>query len=175
MFFQGFDDYNIDPKLSAENVQCIHTSNDKGTRKRDCNQNWLMGNCGEYQDARGDYPRGSHGLCPGFYNSAFQYKFLAQNNFKNCRDDKIVTDFPRLFQMGYLETRKSEVQGTLFARTTKIPPHTSAFDFYFYDSSTLTPPKVPAQVFHDDPMMLIADCLVMKDDADSIKKYRKIK
>ena len=55
----GFDDYKFDPRLSAENVQCIHTSSDKGTkRKSDCNQNWLMGNCGESQDGRGDYPKG---------------------------------------------------------------------------------------------------------------------
>lgn len=37
----------IDFKLSAQNVQCIHTnSGDKGTRHFNCHQNWRLGNCG---------------------------------------------------------------------------------------------------------------------------------
>ncbi len=40
----------IDFKLSAQNVQCIHTnSGDKGTRHFTCHQNWRLGNCGVTQ------------------------------------------------------------------------------------------------------------------------------
>lgn len=41
---------NADPKLAALEAQCIHTDADNlGTRERNCNQDWLMGYCGETQ------------------------------------------------------------------------------------------------------------------------------
>lgn len=48
----GFENakLNADPKLAAQNSQCIHTaSGGYGTRERICHQNWSMGNCGESQ------------------------------------------------------------------------------------------------------------------------------
>lgn len=47
----GFDGgKNADPKMAAIHSQCIHTaSGGYGTRERTCDQNWLMGNCGEQQ------------------------------------------------------------------------------------------------------------------------------
>lgn len=63
---------------SAKFVQCVHTSNNAGTIKRNCHQNWAMGNCGISQIASGPPPKlHSHVLCPYFYNSAFQNKFAA--------------------------------------------------------------------------------------------------
>lgn len=48
-----------DSKLSADNVQCIHTNSvGFGTLKRDCHQDWNMGSCGNYQAANGPYPKG---------------------------------------------------------------------------------------------------------------------
>lgn len=45
-----FDIRPNDFKLSAQNVQCIHTnSRDKGTRHFNCHQNWRLGNCGYSQ------------------------------------------------------------------------------------------------------------------------------
>ena len=42
-----------DPLAAAKNVQCIHTSIDGGTLRRNCNQDWLMGICGIFQYAAG--------------------------------------------------------------------------------------------------------------------------
>jgi hypothetical protein len=47
-----------DPTLAAKNVQCIHTSSDKGTSSRNCCQNWNMGDCGKRQPAAGPFPKG---------------------------------------------------------------------------------------------------------------------
>lgn len=64
-----------------------------------------MGNCGRSQAAAGPRPKGSHGLCPYFYNSAFQHKFLAITPPKQCTQSKrcINETFPIDFRMGYLE------------------------------------------------------------------------
>lgn len=96
-----------DPKDAAQNVQCIHTSSDKGTSKRNCHQNWMMGNCGKSQVAAGPKPKGSHGLCPYFYNSAFWFKFLAIPRPKNCDVTQRYNEtWPEDFRMGYMEDRK---------------------------------------------------------------------
>lgn len=69
---------NLIPTLAAKNVQCkiriwsglmwqvtmilfkgIHTSISKGTMKRNCHQDWLMGRCGRTQEAAGPAPKGS--------------------------------------------------------------------------------------------------------------------
>lgn len=44
----GFDHHTIQPdhRVAAQNVQCIHTSRDKGTRFYNCHQDWRLGNCG---------------------------------------------------------------------------------------------------------------------------------
>ncbi|CAO1409365.1 unnamed protein product [Diamesa serratosioi] len=112
-----------DPKLAAKNVQCIHTSNDKGTIKRDCHQNWLMGYCGFFQFAAGAYPKGSHGLCPYFYNTAFKYDFLATNNTYGCYSARPTTVYPEFFRMGYNENRKNKVFGDLFSPTAFVYPY----------------------------------------------------
>lgn len=73
-----------------------------------------------------------------------------------------------MFKMGYLEKRKTEVQGTLFARTTKIPPHISTFDFFFYDSSTNKP------ISMDDNLIRASDCLMMKNNVKSQLRYKRL-
>lgn len=46
----GFEKNNDDPKLAAQNSQCIHTAaGGYGTREQICHQDWWMGNCGESQ------------------------------------------------------------------------------------------------------------------------------
>lgn len=103
----GFD-YRPQPDHSsaAKNVQCIHTSSDKGTRHTLCDQNWKMGNCGQSQAAAGPPPKGSHGLCPYFYNSAFTHNFYAIPKPKECSSRRFATSWPENFKMGYSETRK---------------------------------------------------------------------
>lgn len=60
---------------SASFVQCIHTSNDKGTMDRYCPVNINMGKCGQSQPGSTARPYLSHGLCPVFYNNAFDVDF----------------------------------------------------------------------------------------------------
>jgi hypothetical protein len=121
----GFDQQieTVDPKLAAQNVECIHTSYDAGTSERRCHQNWNMGCCGwlvvnlilikiypqnlthfrRYQLGEETYPRGSHGLCNYFFNVAFEKQFLAVPNLYGCYEVNPVKTWPDGFQMGYME------------------------------------------------------------------------
>ncbi|XP_037034172.1 pancreatic triacylglycerol lipase-like [Bradysia coprophila] len=128
----GFDNNILhsrnSPRNSAQNVQCIHTSANKGTRKRDCHQNWNMGNCGNTQAAAGPRPLGSHGLCPYFYTTAFQHRFLAIPKPSNCRSNRIAPgNIIGNFSMGYMDALKYEGRFTeghdFFANTFKTPPY----------------------------------------------------
>lgn len=116
----GFDYlYKKDPKRAAKNVQCIHTSNNAGTKERNCHQDWLMGHCGQYQDAANvteavfcalvrncpTQPLLSHSTCPYFYNSAFKNDFVANNRYK-CSSKRMVKNLPANFKMGFMESRK---------------------------------------------------------------------
>lgn len=65
------------PKSSAKNVQCIHTDGLFGTMMRNCNQDWLMGQCGLTQVAASTSFYQAHRLCPILYNSAFTNRFNA--------------------------------------------------------------------------------------------------
>ncbi|XP_053659623.1 uncharacterized protein LOC128708669 [Anopheles marshallii] len=125
----GFDSdrafKQMDFRNAAKNVQCVHTSIDKGTKfPNKCHQNWRMGQCGLRQAAAGPPPLGSHGLCPVFYNLAFKYQFLAQPKPLECLSLSEIATYPRNYRMGYMETRKSEVRGELFAQTSDVYPYT---------------------------------------------------
>lgn len=98
------------PQLAAQNVQCIHTSYDKGTALRNCHQNWNMGQCGWLQTAAGPPPFGSHGLCPYFYVSAFAAPFRAmERRPPGCpaskRDAPAAERLQEGYFMGYDEMR----------------------------------------------------------------------
>lgn len=105
----GFDHHTIQPdqRAAAQNVQCIHTSRDKGTRFYNCHQDWRLGNCGFAQVAAGDPPFGSHGLCPYMYVSAFENNFYAIDKPETCTSKRYVRYRPEKFKMGYMEKRKS--------------------------------------------------------------------
>ncbi|XP_058463312.1 uncharacterized protein LOC131437771 [Malaya genurostris] len=124
----GFDQDHffrrIDFRSAAKNVQCIHTSTDKGTRLMNkCHQNWRMGQCGFRQPAAGKPPLGSHGLCPVFYNLAFRVKFLAEKKPTDCDMERdSAAQYPTGFRMGYLERRKGQVRGELYSQTTNRYP-----------------------------------------------------
>lgn len=94
------------PTEAAKNVQCIHTSDNYGTNVRKCHQNWNMGRCGKSQDAAGPYPKGSHGLCPYIFNSAFKHDFLAMPNKQGCETKRLAPAWPKGFRMGYFMDRK---------------------------------------------------------------------
>nr|XP_029724662.1 uncharacterized protein LOC115264794 [Aedes albopictus] len=119
-FFKGIHFRN-----AAKNVQCIHTSIDKGTKLMNkCHQDWRMGQCGFRQPASGKPPLGSHGLCPVFYNLAFETNFFAESRPLDCimlRDP--VAEYPRGFKMGYTEHRKDQVRGELYAQTLEAFPY----------------------------------------------------
>ncbi|XP_055597468.1 uncharacterized protein LOC129747337 [Uranotaenia lowii] len=105
-------------RKAAKNVQCIHTSKQYGTRfLSSCHQDWILGDCGEQQDAAPLSAFGSHGVCTLFYNSAFEHDFLAIEKPSNCTADQEAEDWPEGFKMGYMETRKTGIRGQLFART----------------------------------------------------------
>lgn len=121
----GFDGSHRakDPKLGAQNVACIDTSNDKGTSHYNCHQNFRMGYCGHWQIASGPRPLGSHGLCPYFYNISFDYKFVPDNYF-NCWSDRKANLTSSLdIRMGYLGTfNRTLVRGDIFIATARYPP-----------------------------------------------------
>lgn len=104
----GFDNRirnKCEHRAAAENVQCIYTSKNRGTRcTTGCHQNWLMGHCGDYQDAAGGFRTKSHGMCPIFYIASFEHPFYAVRT-NQC----LLTepgDFPEFYRMGYMENNK---------------------------------------------------------------------
>ncbi|XP_055856125.1 uncharacterized protein LOC129919295 [Episyrphus balteatus] len=125
----GFDWFDkFDPTVAAKNVQCIHTSKDKGTLSRNCHQNWNMGVCGMYQYASGILPGtlSSHGLCTRFYNAAFSNNFYAEHVPEQCNLVSTVPQtWPHNYKMGYMERRKSDVRGVLYASTISEYPYTT--------------------------------------------------
>lgn len=104
----GFDHLSIQPdhRVAAQNVQCIHTSRDKGTRFYNCHQDWRLGNCGFAQIAASDPPFGSHGLCPYMYVSAFENNFYAIDKPGSCQSKLYAPVWPYKYKMGYMEARK---------------------------------------------------------------------
>lgn len=104
----GFDNKvfkKCDYRGSAENVQCIHTSRNRGTRcTTGCHQNWLMGHCGEYQDAAAGLRSKSHVMCPLFYISSFENPFYAVKT--NECTLSTPAQFPEFYKMGYMENDK---------------------------------------------------------------------
>ena len=102
----------VDRRIAAKNVQCIHTSIDKGTRfTNTCHQNWKMGQCGMRQIGAQRPPLGSHGLCPIFYNSAFRNDFVAIPKRLVCPVGPLEMfrkpNYPKGYKMGYMESDKS--------------------------------------------------------------------
>lgn len=102
---------------AARNVQCIHTSAAFGTPIRDCHQDWNMGVCGLWQvggtetSLRHEFGTGSHGLCPTFYNLAFDNKFPAATKPDLCLCFSGRIAEPRYmtnFSMGYFDALKYE-------------------------------------------------------------------
>lgn len=128
--FDGWFDYRgKTPTDAAKNVACINTSSDKGSTKYNCHQNFRMGKCGESQPAAGPFPLGSHGLCPYFYNLAFDYEFVPLNLEKCISYNK--ANISSEVRMGYLgRFDKTFVRGDIFIATAATPPYViSAPDF----------------------------------------------
>lgn len=110
-----------DSKLSANYVQCIHTNSIMfGTTKRDCHQDWNMGDCGNYQAIRENVT--SHFLCPTYYNSAFSNNFAATTMPTGCVAPTTLGVYPTGFKMGYTETRTAT--GEFYAKTSLFYPYT---------------------------------------------------
>lgn len=91
-----------DPKLTAQFVTCVHTSSDKGDLRLDCNQNWRMGYCGWSQPAAGPPPLGNHGLCPYFWNCAFNNVFpVISNPYPSSCPNASDVSAPTGLRLGY--------------------------------------------------------------------------
>jgi hypothetical protein len=112
-----------DPKLASNKTSCINTSTDKGTSNYNCHRNFRMGKCGSSQPAAGPFPLGSHGLCPYFYNLAFNQTF-ASNNFFKCTSRRLanLTLSPNV-RMGYLDDYNGRALGDIFVATAKYPKY----------------------------------------------------
>lgn len=112
--------------LAAQNVACIDTSTNYGTRTYNCHQNFRMGACGFVQAAHGPYPKGSHGLCPYFYNSAFDYDFIPYNHYGyKCGSGRLAKLTPDV-KMGFLGIsymNKTEIRGDIFIATSGHSPY----------------------------------------------------
>lgn len=68
-----------------------------------------MGYCGFSQIAAGPYPLGSHGLCPYFYNSAFNNTFYAIPKPAGCPiSNRLPPIIPDGMAMGYVFNDYSE-------------------------------------------------------------------
>lgn len=81
-----------------------------------------MGKCGESQPAAGPYPLGSHGLCPYFYNLAFDYEFVPLNLEKCISPNR--ANVSKQVRMGYLgKFDKTLVRGDIFIATAAEPPY----------------------------------------------------
>lgn len=102
----GFDVLGVvDHRAAAQNVQCIHTSYDKGTRLYNCHQNFRMGNCGLSQIGAKEPPFGSHGLCTYMYVNAFENDFFAVDKPSKCTSKNPAKEVPTHYRMGYQENR----------------------------------------------------------------------
>lgn len=108
-------------KDAGVNVQCIHTNSVFwGTKKRDCHQDWNMGNCGLIQSSNENVT--SHMQCPLFYNSAFNNNFLAIPKPDACITPTTLGAYQSGFKMGYNEVRTPT--GEFYAKTGILPPYT---------------------------------------------------
>lgn len=110
-----------DSKLSGTNVQCIHTNSlFFGTMKRDCHQDWNMGNCGMYQNPAVNIT--SHLQCPLFYNSAFKNSFKAIAKPDECKLMATLGTYQDGYKMGLNEPTINK--GEFYAKTSILPPYT---------------------------------------------------
>lgn len=118
--------YRKDAMKAATFVQCINTSDDKGTNAYNCHQNWRwkwnfsrsfsvstwnhfrMGVCGQSQPGAGSPPMGSHGLCPYFFNDSFKQSYTPNNSTK-CKSNRMAKNLPSDLRMGPTEDRTSWV------------------------------------------------------------------
>jgi hypothetical protein len=105
----GFEGTNriVDPTRAAKNTACINTSSDKGATIYNCHQNFRMGYCGWSQIGAGGYPKGSHGLCPYFYNYSFKHDFVEYNYYRcgvSRASRAINTTISRTMRMGIRNT-----------------------------------------------------------------------
>lgn len=76
-----------------------------GLTDRSCHEEWSLGNCGNSQIAAGPYPKGSHGLCPHFYHSAFYNDFFAIKKPVACISNMEASMPLKGIKMGYAENK----------------------------------------------------------------------
>lgn len=116
---------------SAIFVQCMHTSDDKGTKLRFCKTDVNLGECGRKQPGATIAPYFSHGLCPIMYNNAFNVDFNLVPKAKvdeyfnvNCTPEKNrpdVTTLPNC-TMGFRFNTQFPL-GEYYALTGKYSPY----------------------------------------------------
>lgn len=101
----GFDPIAIDHSKAGKNVQCFHTSRDKGTLIHSCHRNIMLGSCGFSQPSVASQMHlGSHGLCVQIYINSFDYPFYAlKTPPPECVSFRMAARIPNEYTVGYEE------------------------------------------------------------------------
>lgn len=73
------------------------------------------------------FPMGNHGLCPVFYNYAFENVFAAVEKSKTCRqaiNERDAIDLPsdQVIRMGFYQNVSDMSEVNLYAMTSRDPP-----------------------------------------------------
>jgi len=101
----GFDPIAMDHSKAGKNVQCFHTSRDKGTLIHSCHRNIMLGSCGLSQPSVAiQLHLGSHGLCVDIYINTFDYPFYAlKSTPPECISFTTAAKIPNDYTVGYDE------------------------------------------------------------------------
>lgn len=101
----GFDPIAIDHSKAGKNVQCFHSSRDKGTLIHSCHRNIMFGSCGLSQPSvASQLHLGSHGLCVDIYINTFDYPFYAlKSPPSECISFTTPAKIPNDYTVGYEE------------------------------------------------------------------------
>jgi len=101
----GFDPIAVDHSKAGKNVQCFHSSRDKGTLIHSCHRNIMFGSCGLSQPSvASQLHLGSHGLCVDIYINTFDYPFYAlKSPPSECISFTTAAKIPNDYTVGYEE------------------------------------------------------------------------
>ncbi|KAH8403471.1 hypothetical protein KR222_006883, partial [Zaprionus bogoriensis] len=121
----GFDPIVLDHSKAGKNVQCFHTSLDKGTLVHSCHRNIMLGGCGLSQPSvASQIHLGSHGLCVQIYINTFDYPFYAvKDPPRECVSITAAANIPNDYTVGYEENFNKKVIGKIFVPTSLHYPY----------------------------------------------------
>ncbi|XP_034102922.1 uncharacterized protein LOC117567202 [Drosophila albomicans] len=121
----GFDPIAVDHSKAGKNVQCFHSSRDKGTLIHSCHRNIMLGSCGLSQPSvASQLHLGSHGLCVDIYINSFDYPFYAlKSPPPECISFTAAAKIPDDYTVGYDEHFNKQVMGKIYVPTSLHYPY----------------------------------------------------